>query len=220
MKRKYLLVVIVSLVLSLLVACSNNSSTNVDEDGNTETDVTNENGTQQNLEDETEDDDSKENPSSNNGIFEVTEEPQIDLRIGDTGLVQTSLGTFELTLNSAEVIGTELDGESTQLDELILLELTFKNTDDQPLVAEDLMVNLGITSDLEGPNMENFGEFFDSIENFEGEIAPGEEKKAQFISDVYTSGEYYFRPNPGVVASGVHNDLIWTITDDEARNDE
>ena len=202
MKRIYLLMVTVSLVLSLLVACSNNSSTNVDEDGNTGTDVTNENETQQNLEEEKEDD-------------EVTVEEQLDLKIGDTGTIQTSIGTYELTIESAEIV-TELDGLESMLEELIILDMTFKNIGDKAIVAEDILAMIGITGNFDGSNNHNSAEAYPSIDNFTGEFGPGEEIKTQFIADIYVADEYYFRPDRGVVSAGTSSDVMWTITAEEA----
>ncbi|GIO25056.1 hypothetical protein J11TS1_36370 [Oceanobacillus sp. J11TS1] len=209
MKKVLLTVISLLFTAMFLIACSDDGNTTGGEERNIENNTEGDNK----LDEEVNDDSS----DSNSGYFEVTEEPQMDLRLGDTGLVQTSIGTYELTLNSAEIVGTELDGEATLLDELIVLDLTFKNTSDDTLVAEDLMYNLGIATSLGGSNTSNNAEHFESIQVFEGEIAPGEEKQAQFIADVKTSDEYYFRPSPGVVSNGTHNDLLWTIADGEAR---
>ncbi|GEM_PF-6425578 len=232
MKKVLLLLITGLLTTTVLTACGDKKDTTAEEDADTETNETETNETVENEETETdspdEDSDSSEeseegettdSDDSKGGFFEVTEEPQLELGVGDTGVVQTSIGTYELTLDDAELIGTELDGEATLLEELILLNLTFKNTSDDTLVAEDLMYNLGITTSLEGSNSSDNSDYFESIEVFEGEIAPGEEKQAQFIADVKTSDEYYFRPDPGVVANGTHNDLLWTITDEEARDE-
>src|SRR5690625_287183 len=160
-------------------------------------------------------DDSSSDSSA--GLFEITEDDQIDLKMGDTAIVQTSIGTYELTVDDAEIVGAELDGVSTELEQLIILDLTFKNVDDRTLNAEDLMSSLGITDILEGSNNHNSAEAYESIDDFEGELEPGEERKTQFIADVYTAEEYYFRQNPGVVAAGTSNDVMWTITAEEAE---
>lgn len=194
----------------LLIACSDDGNKTDGEKRNIENNTEEDNK----LNEELNNDDSSDSSSGN---FKVTEAEQTDLKIGDTAVVQTSIGTYELTVDSAEIVGSELDGEASLLDELIVLNLTFKNISDDILVAEDLMYNLGITTSLEGSNTSNNAEHFENIQVFEGEIAPGEEKQAQFIADVKTSDEYYFRPNPGVVANGTHNDLLWTIADEEAR---
>jgi len=160
-------------------------------------------------------DDSSSDSSA--GLFEITEDDQIDLKMGDTAIVQTSIGTYELTVDDAEIVGAELDGVSTELEQLIVLDLTFKNVDDRTLNAEDIMSSLGITDILEVSNNHNSAEAYESIDDFEGELEPGEERKTQFIADVYIGEEYYFRQNPGVVAAGTSNDVMWTITAEEAE---
>ncbi|MBO0995611.1 hypothetical protein [Bacillus sp. SD088] len=211
MKQILLTMIILLFTGTLLIACSDDGNKT---DGE-EQDIEN-NAEEDNKSDE-EEVNSDSSSDSNSDNSEVTEADQTDLKIGDTAVVQTSIGTYELTVDSAEIVGSELDGEASLLDELIVLDLTFKNTSDDTLVAEDLMYNLGITTSLEGSNTSNNAEHFESIQVFEGEIAPGEEKQAQFIADVKTSDEYYFRPNPGVVTNGTHNDFLWMIEDEEAR---
>lgn len=202
MKKLLFLMFSTLLTISVLAACSNDDIT-VEEDENKEANTETDKSTET-------------NSDSKSGFFEVTEEPQLDLRLGDTGIIQTSIGTYELTIDSAEIVGTELDGEEALLDEIILLEMTFKNIDDKPIIAEDLMINLGLLTDLEGSDNTNAAASFDSIEFFEGKIAPGEERKAQFIADTRTAEEYYFRIHPR--AAVAKNEVLWTITDEEARN--
>ncbi|GIN74207.1 hypothetical protein J14TS2_46820 [Bacillus sp. J14TS2] len=219
--KKFLLTLIILLLTStILIACNNkgNSTEGHKQDSKSETtNLTGEaEGTDENAT-ETVGDGEGDSSDSNDDTSKVTEEDQTDLKIGDTGTVQTSIGTYELTVDSAEIVGPELDGVSTELEELIVLDLTFKNVDDQPLSAEDIMSSLGITDILEGSNNHNSAEAYESIDDFEGELASGEERKTQFIADVYTAEEYYFRQNPGIVAAGTSNDVMWTITAEEAR---
>ncbi len=221
--RKLLLLMLAGLLMmAVLAACGNNEEEAEDSKAQQE-----ETGDEEAMEDAgTEDVDgeadedasSEDSADSNDGAIEVTEDPQTDLRLGDTGLVETSIGTYELTVHSAEIVGTELDGEEALLDELILLEMTFKNIGEEPIIAEDLMINLGLVTDLEGTDYTNAAASFDSIAYFEGEIAPGEEREAQFIADTRTAEEYYFRSSPGAVTAGTHGEVRWTILDEEARN--
>jgi len=213
------------LAITVLAACGNDEEeTEETEAGEAQNEETSNDDTTQDVDTENqngeaEGDASSDDPAdSNDGFFEITEKPQTDLRLGDTGLVQTSIGTYELTINSVEIVGTELDGEAALLDEIILLEMTFKNIGEEPIIAEDVMINLGLVTDLEGTDNTNAAASFDSAEYFEGEIAPGEEREAQFITDTRTAEEYYFRTSPGAVAAGTHNEVIWTITDEEAGN--
>lgn len=206
MKKLVMFFTVGLLSLTLLAACGNDGEkTTTEENTNTEADGTEtEEVTDEEVEVEEEDDGE-------------AADAQLDLRLGDTALVESTIGTYELTVHSAEIVGTELDGEEALLDELILLEMTFKNIDDKPLIAEDLMINFGIRTDLESSDNTNAAASFDSIEYFEGEILPDEEREAQFIADTKTADEYYFKTGTGVVAAGTHNDVMWTITDEEAR---
>lgn len=142
---------------------------------------------------------------------------QIDLKIGDTGTFETTLGTYEMTLDGAEIVGTELDGEESLFDELIVLDLTIKNTGDDAFLIEEVMHDMEITEDMETSGSSNGAEMFDSIEMYEGELQPGEERSGQFIGDIYTGNEYYFKKAEGNVAAGTSNQVLWTIQDSEAR---
>jgi hypothetical protein len=218
--ERYNMIKVVGLMLTclllgiILVACGSGEEQNSDEEEVQEQTVETEE-TQVSVDDDAdkEDEDSATNSDDNEG----TTEPQLDLRLGDTGIVHSSIGTYELTIDSAQIVGTELDGEEALLDEIILLEMTFKNIGEEPIIAEDVMMNLGLTTDLDETDNTNAAATFESIEYFEGEIAPGEERKAQFITDTRTAEEYYFRTSPGTVAAGTQNEVIWTITDEEAR---
>src|SRR5699024_3170775 len=110
---------------------------------------------------ETEESNENEDDSSGNGIFEVTEEDQLDLSVGDTGVLETSIGTYELTVESAEILGAELDGQETPLEEIILLELTFENIGDDIIIAEDIMSILEISPLYDGSGYSNAAEVYD-----------------------------------------------------------
>ena len=157
------------------------------------------------------------NESKNEDINQ-DEENQLDLRVGDTGVFQSTWGTFELTVETAEIVGTELDGEESYLDELIVLDLTFKNIGDTEIRAEEIMHGMEITDDLEKDSgYSNGASIFESIDLFEGELQPGEERATQFIGYIKTAKEYFFRKNPGNVEAGTSNQVIWRIPDGEAR---
>ncbi|MHA6252169.1 hypothetical protein [Oceanobacillus sp. CAU 1775] len=226
--RKLLLLLLTGLLsVTLLAACGNDAEeTTTDENQDSETEVTDDiepEDTQEEDEEESNEEveggRTRTGSNTMNSSFKVTEEAQTDLRLGDTALVQTSIGTYELTVHTAEMVGTELDGEEALLDEIILLEMTFKNVGDLPIIAEDVMINLGIRTDLEGSDNTNAAASFDSIEFFEGRIAPGEEREAQFIADTRTADEYYFGSSSGSVASGGHNEIRFTILDEETRDE-
>lgn len=204
MKNNLFFILIVLLTTFLLIGC------------NDEEDVEQEDKNAAEPTEEVQEQESEEDTEISSG--EETIEDQRDLTLGDTGTFETTLGTYEVTLHSAEIVGSELDGEPSLLDELIVLELTFKNIGDNIILAEEIMHDMEITENLEASGYSNGAEMFDSIDVFEGEIQPGEEKDAQFIGDIYTSDEYFFGKAEGNVAAGTSNQVIWTISDDEARN--
>ncbi|RST72214.1 hypothetical protein D4T97_016330 [Siminovitchia acidinfaciens] len=154
---------------------------------------------------------------SKSGSFKVGVEDQLDLKIGDTAKFDTTLGTYEITLHSAKLIGKELDGETTELDELMVLDLTVTNTSETDMDVSDLIGSLEVTDNLEGAGFPDFSGYFSSIETIEGDLAPGEGKSGQMITDVYHSEEYFLRKSPGLVAAGTTNDVIWTIQAEDAK---
>src|SRR5699024_4036050 len=145
------------------------------------------------------------------GEFEISTEDQLDLKLGDTGTFETTLGTYEMTLDDAELIGNELDGVKTMLDELILLDITVKNIGDTTLNIEDAIESMHISDSKDGSGFYDGAEDFESVEKFTGELEPGEEKSGQFISDVSRSDQYFFRKDSGNITAGSSNQVMWTF---------
>ena len=197
------------LSFSVLVAC-----------GNEEVETTPEDPVTEEVDDteEVAENNNEESTDSNASDVEIPES-QTGLRIGETAIVQSTLGLYELTLNSAELIGTELDGEEALIDELIVLNFTYKNIGDKPFKGEDEMINFGIATEQGGYQNTNAAASFDSIEFFEGVIEPGETREAEFIADTEVADEYYFETGSGALAAGTYNEVSWTFTDEEARRD-
>lgn len=142
---------------------------------------------------------------------------QLDLLVGDTGTFVTTLGTYEMTLNDAALKGKEFEGVKSTRDDIILLDITIKNTDDDTLDLEDLIYSMEIADDLEGAGSGDNAEGFDTVDAFKGEIEPGEEKSAQFLTTVNTADEYFFRKDSGIVATKGSNQVIWTIKTEEIK---
>lgn len=190
------------LSFSILTACGNNAAEKTPEES--EIEKVNE---------------SEEVAEGNQEAIEIPEGPQTGLRIGDTAIVQSPLGLYELTLNSAELVGTELDGEEALIDELIVLNLTYKNIGEKSFKGEHEMINFGLSTEPGGSQNTNAAASFDSIEFFEGDIEPGETREAEFITDTKIADEYYFEAGSGAIAAGKYTEISWTFTDDEARRE-
>ncbi len=160
--------------------------------------------------------DNKNDDTTNNETTKSVTKDQLELGIGDTGKFDTTIGKFEVTLDKAKVL-EELDGESSQLDVLILMDLTVKNTSDETQLVEDLLESTVASDDVDATGSSNSAEYFDSVEALKGELAPEEEISGQFIADVYESDEYYLMQRAGTQAAETSNQVIWTIPAEKAE---
>ena len=208
MKRTSITIMLALTIIWALVACSDKNESNEDA-ANNEDSVENE-------ESESAESDSVEEDEEDDDLTTLLEtiedaDDQLDLSLGDTGSFVTTLGTYDMTVTSAESKGYEFEGIESELDDWILLDVTIKNTSDEPLDAEDLISSMELTEDLDGSGYSDSAGAFDEAEEFEGEIEPGEEKSAQFVAYAYESDTYYFRKNSGNIAGGSSNQLIWNI---------
>ena len=208
MKRTSITIMLALTIIWALVACSDKNESNED-DTNNEDSVENE-------ESESAESDSVEEDEDDDDLTTLLKtiedaDDQLDLSLGDTGSFVTTLGTYDMTVTSAESKGYEFEGIESELDDWILLDVTIKNTSDEPLDAEDLISSMELTEDLDGSGYSDSAGAFDEAEEFEGEIEPGEEKSAQFVAYAYESDTYYFRKNSGNIAGGSSNQLIWNI---------
>ncbi|MUK87038.1 hypothetical protein GMD78_01300 [Ornithinibacillus sp. L9] len=103
------------------------------------------------------------------------------------------------------------------MDGFIILDFLVKNTSSETQNVEDIIYSLEVTHNLEGSGFPDGAEFFDGFEKLSGPLEPNEEMEGKFITFVYESEEYYFRKDPGNIAAGSSNQVIWTIKADEAR---
>ena len=214
MKRLTLILTALLISTIMLVACSDDKDEAKESDNNV---VNEENNDGKDNEDAEKDDDSKDNDDdSDKSSSEITTEDQLDLQLGDTGKFDSTLGTYDMTVKSAELL-KELDGKEAQFDYLILINLSIKNTSNHDLDAEDLMYSMEVTHGLEKSGFGDASAAFDSVEELTGTIKPGEELSGQFITEVYDADKYYFRILSGTVAAGGSNQVIWTIPADEAK---
>ena len=196
MRRTLITSLLILAMTWTLAACNNDAPNNVNENEN--------NQTTNNTENAPSNEDGAENEDDLSSLLESIEEAedQLDLSLGDTGSFVTTLGTYDMTVTSAELKEYEFEGIESELDLWILLDVTIKNTSDEPLNAEDLMSSMELTEDEEGSGYMDSSGAFESVEAFEGDIAPGEEQSAQFIAYAYDEDTYYFRKSSGNIAGG------------------
>ncbi|HEY4601378.1 MAG TPA: hypothetical protein VIG73_08935, partial [Cerasibacillus sp.] len=142
---KKLTLILTALLVStfILAGCSDDKDEVKESDNNV---VNEENNDGKDNEDAEKDDDSKDNNGdSGKRTSEIKTEDQLDLEIGDTGKFDTTLGTYELTVTSAKIIESELDGNEPYDYGFILLDIKIKNTSEQDLKADDIMSSIEIT---------------------------------------------------------------------------
>ncbi|MGN7312390.1 DUF4352 domain-containing protein [Alkalicoccobacillus gibsonii] len=189
----------------VLIACSNEESQPVNE----------ENSTEQTSSDDSTLDEETETESEESALGEGRYEDQLDLRIGETGTVETTIGVYSVKVNKVEIV-QELDGEMSELDYFVLVDYTLKNKGDEELDAAHSISNLEFTDDLEVSGFPNYAEYYETLSLVEGTLAPGEETTGQGLHDAYENDEYYLRVAGGLVASGAaKNDIRFTFQKNE-----
>src|SRR5699024_7798637 len=213
MKKNFITLLLVLMMLFVLGACSDKKEPNVENDVDNNVTENSENDAKDKEKDEDEAEEEDELTALLDAIKEADD--QLDLKLGDTGSFVTTLGTYDMTVTSAELKGYEFEGIESQLEGWIVLDVTIKNTSDKSLNVEDVIGSMDMTEDLEGSGNMDAAGAFDNVQSFEGEISPGEEQSAQFVSETYDSDMYYFRKNSGNVAGGSSNQVIWNISLDD-----
>lgn len=213
MKRIITLFIMIFMVMMVLGACNDKKDNEDLESGSDSVESAKSDSSEAENEEATEEDD--DSTSLLKSIEEA--EDQLDLSIGDTGSFVTTLGTYDMTITSAESKGYEFEGIESELDDWILLDVIIKNTSDEPLNAEDLMSSMELTEDQEGSGYMDSSGAFESVNEFDGEIDPGEEQSAQFIAYAFESDVYYFRKSSGNVAGGSSNQVVWNINSSDMK---
>lgn len=198
MKKIWMICLISCVGLLLLSACNSEKDENKKDD-KPETEEENKTGEKE-----------SEDPEK---VEEV--EDQLELSIGDTGFFDSPLGTYEITVEQAELLGKEFEGVESTRDDIILLKLTVKNTSDEQLLVDELIESMEVADDLEGAGSGDNGIGFDSIDPLKGSIEADEEITGHFLTTVNESDTYYFRKNPGTVKSSDSNQVIWIIEKDD-----
>ncbi|HLR71573.1 MAG TPA: hypothetical protein VK085_09095, partial [Pseudogracilibacillus sp.] len=119
MKNNIWITAIILLCTLMLGACSNDEDVATDVENNEEES----NGLEENDKDESE----SESDDETEDEEKPEVEDQLDLVLGDTGTFDTTLGTYEMTVEHAE-LSEEVEEEKSTRDGFILLDITIKNT--------------------------------------------------------------------------------------------
>ncbi len=208
---KFKWIILTMLIAGVLVGCSSDEKDTTTNDDNTteetnedDSSTTDENTNPDESKQEDEDDDEQNSSDqSNNGDV---------LSLGETGKIESNFGDYEITVNSFKT-QKEFNGEELTADFFLLVDFTVKNVGSEPLNGEDVYW-AELFDDQE--NMEG-NQFFDSVEQLTGEIAPGETANGQFVFNAYESEFYQLVFNYGALEE-MATSLTWEFTPDEASN--
>ncbi|MEY8749546.1 DUF4352 domain-containing protein [Alkalicoccobacillus gibsonii] len=196
---------------AMLVACSNDEEANSESpdklsatDKSEQDDHPNSSGLVERNDDMTE-----ANGSPNLGNGET--EDQLDLKIGDTGIIETTIATFAVTIYEAR-IEKSIEDEEPDRENFVLVDVSLENLSDSEIDIRDSLDVLELTGDLEGSGGPDFSHLSDVIETMEGTLDPGETVKGNLLFEADEFETYYIRVREGLVAaSASKNQTIWTF---------
>ncbi|MBB5147460.1 hypothetical protein HNQ35_002689 [Cerasibacillus quisquiliarum] len=201
MKRLLKLILFILLAIGL-VACSDKEETSDVTKGDEVTEPTKQNAEQD-----------KEEVNDNESGDSEWGEDQLDLKIGDTGTVNTNFATYQITMNSVEFMD-KIGEEHPQADRFVLIKLTIKNIGNESLNAEDALADAMLATE---PGSSGTSWFYkDGIaEEWPGEIEPNESQTGAILFDVSNSDEYVLQF--GTFFESVSNEVRFLFTDEDAK---
>jgi hypothetical protein len=218
MRKLTQLLFIMLLGVALLAACgedtasddntteTNNNDATESEEGNerAEEENTNNEGTDNEANEDTEVDDEESNAENNDDSTGYAEDQ--DLTMGETGIYDSTLGTYEITLNAART-EDEVEGQDPIYDLYVITEVTIKNVSEDSIDAVELAA-----SDMLNDQELSYGEAWDY--GFEGEkIEPGETIDGELVFDVSESS--YYELVYGYAKPTVANEVRWRFEVDD-----
>ncbi|MEK4563619.1 hypothetical protein MKX54_02870 [Alkalihalobacillus sp. FSL R5-0424] len=216
MKKQLKFFAITALTLGTLIACNNNEETTdtpVSNNDDAGSDSSSEGLPERN--DFTSDDATEEESDSTLGESNV--EDQSDLKVGETGQIETTLNLIEVTLDSVS-IEESINDVTPERDYFIVADITLKNLTDDTMDITEAIEVLELTGNLEGGGGPDFSGYYDAIEPMEGSLESGQETKGQLLFEENDFSEYFIRVNEGLIAAGgAKNQAIWTFTKEEAQ---
>ncbi|MEK3887596.1 DUF4352 domain-containing protein [Bacillus sp. FSL K6-3431] len=224
MKRILIMLGTLLLSITIFAACSSNSNEKENDEPIKENNTgegTGEANQSKDVDEQTKDENEtsgdKENNEEKSNTSSGDFKDQTDLKIGDSGQAESTLGKHEITIHSVKMLD-EIDGEAAMFDHFFVAEITLKNIGDKPIDAEDTIASLEITEDLEGSGSGDDSSFFNSIEALTGTIEPGQSIKGEAVFDGREANTYYIRTVSGLIASGaVKNKTTWIFEKSETQ---
>ncbi|MEK4563618.1 DUF4352 domain-containing protein [Alkalihalobacillus sp. FSL R5-0424] len=159
----------------------------------------------------------REDESTEDKPSEETDTDQLDLGVGDTGDVHSTIGSYSITVNEVEILD-EVEGEMSELDYFIRVNYTVKNIGDEEIDAREAIDTMESVHDLERSGFRDRSPYIDEIDGIDGSLSPGESITGDTVYDAYESEENYLRITEGLVGSGaVENQIRFTFHKSEAE---
>ncbi|WP_440896936.1 DUF4352 domain-containing protein [Amphibacillus sp. Q70] len=200
--KKTLRFLLVSLAILLVVTGCNNEAPEEDdiEDDNIEALA----------DDETTDDEGESDGESDQSAADEASNGEV-LSLGETGLMETVIGDYEVTVLSFEFI----DGPEEHLSEsqrYLAVDLNIKNVGKEAIESEEV-ARATITDSESGGRPNETA--IDIVDHFEGTIDPGGEQSGQLLFRFREEDTYHLRLGANHLDS-LTNELIWEFSLEEA----
>ncbi|WP_163583271.1 hypothetical protein [Gracilibacillus saliphilus] len=132
------------------------------------------------------------------------------LSLGETGKVESTVGDYEVTVQSFEILET-IDGEEPLQDNFILVDFEVTNTGNNAIEGKDIYDAM-----LFGEVLSTENTSIESIDLLDETLESGDGATAQFLFDLRDSDSYDLVLNAGL--SGVATEITWRFSADEASN--
>ena len=210
---KVLKLLIIGLTLLIIVGCNNNEPEGLN-DSNASEDVTT-GEDESDFEDEGEDEESSD-ASEDESTSEGSEDDYDLLSLGETGLMETAIGDFEVTVTRFSFVDQAEESDPYQHPDngiFVLVDVDLKNVGEEELLSSDIArarlynnTGAGIAGSTNFP----------SIEQFPENIEPGETVSGQIIIDHFTE-DYYELSFGGNHLESLTNEIRWTLNAEDAH---
>ncbi|TDQ42215.1 DUF4352 domain-containing protein [Aureibacillus halotolerans] len=192
-------------VMLVLSACSGGGEESLEEEPVSEpasTDVA------ETVEEGTNDDEASEAVTAEDGSEGLSKgEGETQLELGETGEIHSTLGKYDVTVSNVSYPET-VDGEPIGYEDAtyVLVDVSIENKTDKPLPADEVSIS-GIGAKEDSAYSEN-RTIYEEIDNFTGEIPPGETMEGEVLYRSTMEDEFQIR----IGNSAVSNELFWNFT--------
>lgn len=215
MKKLWLLIGVLILSVGVIGCSSEENEKPADSDKSAEK-KENEGSKDDSNQENTEDDDSTEAGGTETGSKPPVKsskeklKDQENLKLGDTAVIQSTLGTAEITIETFKEV-KDVKGVGPQRVHFLTSDIEIKNVGDNTFKAADWMELLEMVWDIEVTGAPDDSDLYE-VQAVSGELKTGDSAKGVIIFDVEDNDEYSIMVNRGLLAGGgVYNNAVWTL---------